>query len=95
MPKKAATKAEKKHLERVASLGCIACGVHGVQVHHIRDGQGMSQRASHFLTIPLCQQHHLGEFSIHGSESRAFKNIYGSDLDMLAKTIELLSEKYG
>lgn len=41
------TKAERDHLDQVAGLPCACCGAHGVQVHHLREGQGMSQRAEH------------------------------------------------
>lgn len=35
-------------------------------IHHIRAGQGMSQRASHFETVPLCREHHQGDEGVHG-----------------------------
>lgn len=73
----------------VADLPCCVCGAEGVQVHHIREGQGISQRASHFLTIPLCSDHHTGPLSIHMSK-RQFENMYGSELDLLAGTIKRL-----
>jgi len=50
---------------RVAELGCYLCrelgyGPTPAQVHHVREGQGMGQRASNWLTVPLCAQHHTG-----------------------------------
>ena len=92
MAKKSATAAERRHMSRVAALGCILpdCG-QAADIHHIREGAGMSQRSSHYLTIPLCKEHHQGSFSIHGSP-RQFTNIYGSELDLLAATIQQLSE---
>ena len=89
MAKKPANTKEKKHLERVASLGCLVCGQES-NVHHIRAGQGTAMRASHYLTIPLCREHHQGDFSIHNSK-REFENIYGSELDLLADTIQRLN----
>jgi len=91
LAKKPATKAEKAYMGRVAELGCIVCSSPAC-VHHIREGQGMGQRASNFLTIPLCFEHHQGSLSIHGSP-RQFKNIYGSELDLLAQTIEMLASR--
>ena len=88
MTKKPATAKEKRHLGRVAELGCIVCDS-PANVHHIREGQGVGMRASHYLTIPLCREHHQGEFSIHNSR-REFQNIYGGELDLLAQTIERL-----
>ena len=87
MSKKPATKAEKFHMERVAQLSCVICGEYEVEVHHIREGQGMSQRSSNFLTIPLCSSCHRGPQGVHGDKSmlRIHKV---SELDLLAKTIE-------
>lgn len=88
------TKREKAYLDRVASLGCVVCrnlgfGPTPAAVHHIRAGQGMSQRASDYLTIPLCPEHHQNGgkgVAIHAGQ-QAFEAIYGSELDLLAQTI--------
>ena len=51
--------AGSRHMERVAGLPCCVCEhmgrphVYGVQVHHIREGQGAAQRADDMLTIPV------------------------------------------
>lgn len=88
--------ADRKHLDRVARLGCVLCdhlglGATPAQVHHIREGQGMSQRASHFLTVPLCPAHHTGQQGLHGLGVRAFERTYGlTELDLLAMTINRL-----
>lgn len=84
------TKAEREHMARVASLPCACCGQYGVQVHHIRDGQGMSQRASNFLAVPLCPECHTGQYGVHGDKSR-MRARKQSELDWLADTIEKLS----
>jgi len=78
---------EKKHMARVASLSCACCGKPGPSlVHHIREGQGMSQRASNWLTIPLCFDCHQGPQGLHGDKT--LMRIYRLDeLDMLADTI--------
>jgi hypothetical protein len=89
------TNAERAHLGRVAALGCALCRRLGyigtpAQVHHLRAGNpGLSQRASHFLAIPLCEQHHTGPQGIHGDRS-AFKNARVDELDLLADVIEAL-----
>lgn len=90
MSKKSATAKEKKHLDKISSLGCLVpdCS-NPANVHHIRSGQGTAMRASHYLTIPLCKEHHQGDFSIHNSK-REFENIFGSELDLLAETISRL-----
>ena len=77
----------KRHMGRVAELPCIACGNHGVHVHHIRT----ERIKDDFLTIPLCPECHLGVFSIHKSKEQ-FTNIYGSELHLLAETLERLEK---
>ena len=81
--------AGKRHMGRVAELPCALCGGMPVEVHHIREGQGMAQRASHFLAIPLCVPCHRGSKGIHGDRSmlRIYKT---TELDLLAATIEKL-----
>lgn len=81
---------ERRYMDRVAQLPCVLCGSHGVQVHHIREGQGMAQRASNFLVVPLCPDCHQGPSGVHGDKSlMRIKKM--SELDMLAATIEALS----
>ena len=82
------TKAERAHLSRLADLGCVLClrlgyGATPAEIHHIRDGQGMSQRASHFEAVPLCYPHHRGPNGFHGLGKRAFVRRYGVDETML------------
>ena len=84
------TKAEREHMARVASLPCACCGQYGVQVHHIRDGQGMAQRASNWLTVPLCEGCHTGQYGVHGDKSR-MRARKQSEIDWLAGTIEKLA----
>ena len=81
--------AGKKHMGRIAQLPCIVCGAYPVQVHHIREGQGMAERASDFLTIPLCPSCHVGPKGIHGDQS-LWRIKKMDELDALAKTIEQL-----
>lgn len=85
-----ATKAEKRWMDRVAQLPCSVCGVEGVQLHHIREGQGMAQRASNFLVVPLCPDCHTGPMGIHGDKTMMRINKL-TELDLLANTIEALS----
>lgn len=93
------TAAEKRHLDRVAALGCVICrDFEGAKtpacIHHVREGQGMSQRSTAWLAVPLCPAHHQhgGAGVAFHADSRAFEALYGSELDMLARTVQLLSE---
>jgi len=85
------TASEKSYMGRVAALGCIIpdCGSPAV-LHHPRFCCGMAQRASNFLVIPLCPDHHAGALSIHKSP-RQFENLFGSEVDLLAETIRRLA----
>jgi hypothetical protein len=89
------TRAEKAYLDRVASLGCILCAEYGqpgipAEIHHLRTGQGMGQRASSWLCVPLCAQCHRGSRGIHGDRSLLrFAKL--EEMDLLAKTIERLA----
>lgn len=84
--------AGKRHIGRVKSLPCVVCGEFGPSdAHHIRTGQGMSQRANDFLAIPLCKPCHQGPNGLHGD--RALWKIYKmTELDALARTIEELTK---
>lgn len=73
-------------MSRVAELPCQLCGAHGVQVHHVRAGQGMSQRANDFLTIACCPECHTGPLGIHGDKS-LLRIQKLSEMDLLARTI--------
>jgi len=87
--------AGKRYMGRVAALGCLLClrlgyGEHAAEVHHIRTGQGASQRAADFLTVPLCQACHRGSHGIHGDRAR-LRQAKVTEMDLLAGTIAALS----
>ena len=90
--KKVATKLEKEHLSKVASLGCLICGSPAI-CHHIRnrgDGKGnigIGNRANHYEVIPLCPSHHVGSFSIHNTK-RQFEDAYGTEEQLLHRTLK-------
>ena len=90
--KKVATKAEREHLRLVAQINCLICQRPAI-CHHIRnlgDGKGnigISQRANHYQTIPLCPDHHTGKFSIHNCKQE-FEAMYGTEHEMLRKTLK-------
>jgi hypothetical protein len=88
--------AAKRHLARVASLGCALCKRIGYddtpsEVHHLRDGAGMQQRASDWLTMPLCPEHHRGSRGVHGDRS-ALRQANVTELDLLADTVAQLTQ---
>ena len=89
--------ARSQWLDLVAQQGCILCrhlslGETPATIHHIREGQGGGQRASDYLTIPLCKEHHQGTSGLHGLGTRGFYQRYKLDeLDLLAMTIEAVA----
>lgn len=94
---KTATKNELRHMSVVAALGCVVCRNNGIAdspavVHHVREGRGMAQRAANFIVIPLCPAHHTdgGRGVAYHASPRLFEANHGTELDLLAQTIELL-----
>ncbi|NNJ74550.1 MAG: DUF968 domain-containing protein [Anderseniella sp.] len=90
------SKAADLHKSRVAALGCIIkdCGKPAA-LHHPRFAVGMSQRASDFLVIPLCPDHHQNGghgVAIHAGQA-TFEQNFGSEPELLAQTIERLQEE--
>ena len=85
----------KARKSKVSELGCILCADLGfagtpANLHHVREGQGMSQRASDWLVIPLCKQHHQGKGGIHDKEE-FYRRYRMDELDLLAMTIQAVS----
>lgn len=82
-------------MERVAAMPCVCCEMLGQSqdgktfVHHIREDQGASQRASPYLTVPLCYECHQGKNGIHGDRA-LLKVLKISEIDLLAATISNL-----
>jgi hypothetical protein len=77
-----------EYKNKVAGLGCMACRLLGygetpASLHHPREGQGGGQRASDWLVIPLCHEHHQGKNGIHGHGFEAL-----NEMDLLAATIK-------
>ena len=89
--KHAKTPEEARHLAKVAAIGCILCSSPAC-CHHIRYGQGMGQKASHFETIPLCHFHHQGKEGIHTLGTRAWEAKYGKETDLLETVKHLVKE---
>ena len=82
----------RKHLSRIAEMPCSLCGASAPSlIHHLREGQGMAQRADDYLTVPLCPDCHQGPNGVHGD--KALLKVYKIDeLGLLAKTIEQISQ---
>lgn len=85
------TAAERRHLSRLASLGCIVClregfGETPAEIHHPRSHAGMGQKAKHSDAIPLCHAHHrTGGYgvAIHAGQ-KTWERQYGTEDELLA-----------
>ena len=95
-PPTAKTQAEAAYMGRVAALGCAVCrllgfGQTGAQVHHVRSGQGMAQRAGNYCVIGLCAAHHTGTNGVHGDKG-CLRAVRCSEMDLLDITIGELAQ---
>ncbi len=77
------------HLATIGAMPCVLCELLGqrqaskTDAHHIRTGQGKSQRAPDVLAIPLCHKGcHQGPHGIHGDRA-LFKQAKVTELDLL------------
>lgn len=89
------TAAEKRHMSKVASLGCLVCLRMGYEdtpceIHHKRSGTGGGQRSSHFLVMGLCPEHHRGKTGFHGLGTKGFEKEYGYNEDDLLADVDRL-----
>ncbi len=84
--KRHTTESEKRHMSKVAELGCINHPGTPAEVHHAT----ISVPRDNALVIPLCYECHRGEFSIHNAK-REFEAVYGTELQLLAKTNRMLA----
>lgn len=92
------TKAERRHLDLTASLGCVVCrnlglGATPSEIHHLRTGVGMGQRSGHFDCIPLCVRHHRASYptGFHANP-RGWQRQHGSETELLEQTLSDLEK---
>lgn len=92
------TKADKQHLSDVASLGCVACRNAGLgpslaEIHHVRTGAGIAQRAAHTRVLPLCPRHHRACYStgFHAAP-RSWQQEHGSEEALLEQVAREVTE---
>jgi hypothetical protein len=78
----------KRHMNLVAQLPCVICGLYGVQLHHCAHGRYSQSRASDFQVIPLCPKHH--QFRTDRGETWA--QMYGFDFDYLPDVIRQVED---
>ena len=89
------TAASKRHLSRVAALGCIVCASDGIEseaeIHHVRHG---GEKRDDYKTIPLCPAHHrTGGYGVAVHAGRSiWSMLYGDETVLLRRVYYLLGE---
>ena len=75
------TASERRHHVLVAQLPCLACGRHGVHVHHVTSDGYKRLSKDHMRVVPLCPEcHQHGRFAIHNIHPAVFNTMHGIDL---------------
>jgi len=86
------TKAQRKHYEKLAILGCSLCrhlgyGETPCEIHHLRH----AGRRDSAPFIGLCPEHHRGNTGVHGMGRKAFAVKYSvTEEDLLTQTEALI-----
>jgi hypothetical protein len=93
MPGRTPTATERRFMNDVASIGCIACLKDGrinpwISLHHI---DGRTKPLAHMLVLPLCAGHHqdgtgtdTSLIAVHPYKAR-FEARYGTQIELLAE----------
>ena len=96
------TAQEKRFMDRMGTLPCIAClkdgwTNHTISLHHI---DGRTKPGAHFLVLPLCAGHHQDGtgpnttlIAVHPYKAR-FEARYGTQRELLAECVALLGIAY-
>lgn len=90
----------KQYMAAIHELPCVLClelemqQTAPTQAHHVRHGNGMSQRASNWNVCALCVDCHQGPSGLHGDRQR-FKQAKWDEMDALAATTEAMWRIHG
>jgi len=99
MKGRAPTADEKRFMDQMGKLPCIAClkdgwTNHTISLHHI---DGRTKPGAHFLVLPLCGPHHQQDdtdlrqrISLHGRKA-TFQARYGTERELLAECTAMLA----
>lgn len=92
------TAIERKHMDRVAGMPCLVCGVWPVTIHHVTAKiEGGRITRTHKRITPLCARHHQIQHgpmeSVEALSHRGFWLDYG--IDLLAVADDLWAETIG
>ena len=101
MPRKRPADAlERAWLDLVHRVPCVLCAHLGLsqpcgptEAHHVHEGVGLSQRASHFRVAALGRYHHQDKFNGVAMGTKAFYRRYRiEELDLVDMTVRAVFE---
>lgn len=79
-PAKRASAAERRHMDRVAEMGCLVCGA-DAEVHHVHSDGYQRLTKTNRRVAPLCPWHHRqGPDAVHSLGHGGFTITHGIDL---------------
>jgi hypothetical protein len=80
-----------RHMARVKELPCCCCGASGPShAHHILQGRTPGRRAPDWLTIPVCDDCHVGSHNGIHAMHRMWDVMKLSEFEALDATLEKL-----
>lgn len=90
-PRKAVPAAEKRHMGRVAEMGCLVC-CRPAEVHHVTSDRFKRITRSNKRVVPLCPEHHrTGPHAVERISHDGFYNRFGFDLLEIADALWISS----
>lgn len=79
----------------VASLTCVVCGRHPVEVAHVGE-RAFGQKCSDTETLPLCVEHHReGKFSQHRLGKHFWKHHGIEKAELIARLQRAYEQQFG
>ena len=94
--RKAVPAVERRHMARVAEMGCLVCGGPST-IHHVTSDGHKRLTRSHRRVVPLCPRHHQIQHgpreSVEALGHAGFQATYG--IDLLFAADQLWSESNG
>lgn len=93
------TAKEKEWMDSIREVGCIACIRMGfikpysvpteyTAIHHI---EGKTKPDAHFLTIPLCPNHHQHGIDAVHINKRSFEKKFGNQYNLVREVRKMLN----
>lgn len=89
-PRKRPEAAERRHMDRLAQMGCLVCGANA-EIHHVHSDGFQRLTRTHKRAVPLCPPHHrTGQEAVHVMSHAGFNAFWW--IDLLAEADRLWAE---